>query len=291
MQECKNNNKYENFLIKDNGINCSQLGVTNCLDFSIIPTFSKPKKYERLDCSMNFATIGIKIKCCSKDTKVEYVDQIGNWDIENGEICGIGYLRCSFETIGYPCCTSLNSEVVSTDENGSWGLEDGEKCGFGELKTKYRIHNKKTLECLVTNESDTDKILLGNCDDTDYSTWYIKGNDLISAANDKCLYVDINSNDPALNECEKVNHQTHHQKNIEINFNVNDILSIKNNIFTICITNDNEQNQLCLNGKNLKFESLNEHSDWIIESLNSKIIFFIDIIIAKNPNLIKNNNN
>jgi len=83
---------------------------------------------------------------------------------------------------------------------------------IGELKTKYRIHNKKTLECLVTNESDTDKILLGNCDDTDYSTWYIKGNDLISAANDKCLYVDINSNDPALNECGKVNHQTDHQK-------------------------------------------------------------------------------
>jgi len=281
MQECKKDNKYENFIIKTDGVKCSQLSETNCLDFSVIPVPLKPEIYRNLTCSMNFARLGIK--CCSKDIEVEYVDQIGNWGIEKDELCGIGYARCSFETIGYPCCNSLNPEVVSTDENGSWSYEDGEKCGIGELKTKYRIRNKETSKCLVTNESDTDKILLGDCDDTNYSTWYIQDNQIISAANDKCLFIN-NSNDSALNECEKVND---HQKYIEINFNVNNSSSIVNNIFTICVSNDKDEKQLCLNGNNLKFESLNEHSDWIIESLNSKIIFFIDSIIAKNPNLLK----
>jgi len=129
MQKCDKYNKFENFIIKNNGVDCSQLGVTNCIDFSIIPFPIIPERYKNLNCSINFARLGIK--CCSKDTKIEYVDQIGNWGIENDELCGIGYARCSFEIIGYPCCTSLNPEVVSTDENGSWGYEDGEKCGIG----------------------------------------------------------------------------------------------------------------------------------------------------------------
>ena len=288
MKECKKNNKYENFIIKDDGIDCSKLGATNCLDFSFISTPAMPKKYKNLPCSWNFANLGIK--CCSKDAKTEYVDYLGNWGIENGKLCGIGYTRCSFETIGYPCCTSLNPEVVSTDENGSWGYEDGEKCGIGDLKTKYRFRNKKTSECLVTNKFDTDKIRLGDCDDIDNSTWYIKDNKIVSFANDKCLYIN-NSNDPALTECKEVKDQTGHHEYIEINFNIHDTSSIVNNIFTICFTNDIEQKQLCLNSKNLKFEeSKDEHSDWIIESLNSKIIFFIDSIISKNPNLIKKNN-
>ncbi|ORX75332.1 hypothetical protein BCR32DRAFT_190187, partial [Anaeromyces robustus] len=71
------------------------------------------------------------INCCSnQNTEVAYVDEIGNWGIENGKLCGIGYTRCSFSILGYPCCSSVNPEVVYTDDNGSWGYEDGEWCGI-----------------------------------------------------------------------------------------------------------------------------------------------------------------
>ncbi|OUM56253.1 Non-catalytic module family DOC2, partial [Piromyces sp. E2] len=74
------------------------------------------------------------IKCCSnQNTKVQYVDEIGNWGVENGELCGIGYERCSFSALDdpYPCCSSVNPEVVYTDESGNtWGYEDGQWCGI-----------------------------------------------------------------------------------------------------------------------------------------------------------------
>ena len=80
IEKCKKNNEYQEFTIKDNII-CPRLNIFKCLNnFSVYPIAKKPKKYKNLTCSINFARLGIK--CCSnQNTKVEYVDEIGNWGV------------------------------------------------------------------------------------------------------------------------------------------------------------------------------------------------------------------
>jgi len=167
MQECMSNNKREDFTIR-NGKICSRLDESQCLEgqFNLEPTIFQPSEYENLTCSTKFVKRGYK--CCSNpNTKVEYVDSIGNWGIENGKLCGLGYTRCSFETIGYPCCSSVNPGVVDIDNDGNkWGFEDGNWCGIGEVvhDSRIRIKNRKTQECLITNlHSDDTVLLLGDC--------------------------------------------------------------------------------------------------------------------------------
>ena len=166
MEKCEYDNEKQGFSIKDGKI-CSRLDESQCLDgnYDIDPVPLKSKKYDNLTCSITFARLGVK--CCSnKNTKVEYVDEIGNWGVENGKLCGIGYERCSFSVLGFNCCSSVNPEVVSTDEYGSWGIEDSEWCGIGEAvyDTRVRIKNGKTQECLITNlHSDTNVLLMGDC--------------------------------------------------------------------------------------------------------------------------------
>jgi len=67
---------------------------------------------------------------CCNGNKVVYADNDGDWGVENGKWCGIGYGPsknlgdfCFSVILGYPCCKS--NEVVITDENGNWGIENG----------------------------------------------------------------------------------------------------------------------------------------------------------------------
>ncbi|OUM58872.1 Non-catalytic module family DOC2, partial [Piromyces sp. E2] len=206
-------------------------------------------------------------KCCSnQNTKVQYVDNIGNWGVENGELCGIGYERCSFGILDdpYPCCSSVNPEVVMTDEKGnSWGYEDGQWCGIGEAKydTSFRIKNRKTQECLITNlHSDTNVLLMGDCNHS------------------KCLYA-MNSQDPRMIECTEPDREINHH----IHFKIVD------NKY-ICLKNSVDP-EICLNGNtknnnSLKFETTkNEYSEWYIERWNPKWVDSIDEVIIKNPEL------
>ncbi|OUM58961.1 Non-catalytic module family DOC2 [Piromyces sp. E2] len=229
MQKCKMKNKFEDFTI-NNDIICSRIDKKKCLnDYGIYFVPSKPKEYQNLTCSIFFAFLGIK--CCSnQNINVEYVDSIGNWGIENNELCGIGYTRCPFSVLGYDCCLSINTEVIRTDENGKWGMEDGHLCGIGEVtsNSKYYISNKKISQCLVTDKSNTDRILLDHCNGTNYNIWYIKDNQIISAVNNKCLYVN-DSMEAALEECESINDRIDHYKHFDINDNG-----------TICVKNHKE---------------------------------------------------
>ena len=276
MQECKDNNKYQKFTIKDDII-CILNDETKCLNnYNIYPTALEPKEYENLSCSTNFASFGVK--CCSdKNIQVEYVDEIGNWGIENGELCGIGYKRCSFSVLGFNCCSSVNPEVVFTDEYGSWGIEDGQWCGIDEaiFDSRFRIRNKKTKQCLVTDlNSDTTRIMKGDCDATDYSLWNYSNNELILAITGKCLYA-MNSQTSAMTECDNTYTQIDNYKYFNI---------IDNKY--ICVKNDADPNQYCLNGKSLNFEtSKDEYSEWEILKLNTKIVDSIGSVIENNPNL------
>jgi len=281
MDYCKKNNKYEQFVVK-NGKFCVQFDNSKCLDgkFKIIPTALESPRYEHLSCSSIFPDLGFRC-CYDQNTKVEYVDEIGNWGIENGELCGIGYERCSFSILdeGYPCCSSVNPEVVMTDEKGNnWGLEDGQWCGIGEanLDSSFRIKNRKTQECLITNlHSDTSVLLMGDCN---HSVWTYENEHLVLDATNKCLYA-MNSQDARMVDCNEADNQINHHIHFKI---VDDKY--------ICLKNSVNP-EICLNGNtknssSLKFDSSKgEYSEWYLERWNEKWVDSIDEVITKKPEL------
>ncbi|KAL6611826.1 hypothetical protein U3516DRAFT_753138 [Neocallimastix sp. 'constans'] len=133
MQECKNNNNYQEFTIKDDII------------------------YSRID-ELN-ATL-------TKILEFNMWMKIGNWGIENGKLCGIGYERYSW--------------VCVCKEDGQW-------CGIGELvyDNSIRIKNKKTQECLITNLlSDTNVLLMSDCN---HHVWTYQNEQLVLDATGKML--------------------------------------------------------------------------------------------------------
>ncbi|OUM56499.1 Non-catalytic module family DOC2, partial [Piromyces sp. E2] len=282
MKDCTKNNKYEDFTIND-GIICSRMDNTKCLDgaFEFTPTVIESPRYENLICSSVFAELGYEC-CYNENTKVEYVDEIGNWGIENGKLCGIGYERCSFSALDdpYPCCSSVNPEVVYTDESGNtWGYEDGQWCGIGEANydTSFSIKNAKTGECLITDFTyDTDTPYTGECV---HSIWTYKNNLLILNASGKCLKA-MNAQDPRMVDCKKATENLDSYVYFEI---------VDNKY--ICIKNSVNQGHNCLsvdstNGKSLKFTtSKNEYSEWEFKRWNEKWVDSIKEVITKNPDL------
>ena len=215
MQKCEKNNKDIDFIIKEGRI-CARLNESKCIDgrYDLIPVISKSPIYNNLTCSMIFAMHGIK--CCSDpNTEVSYVDNFGNWGIENGKLCGIGYTRCAWSTFGYPCCSSVNPEVQEEDARGSYGIQDDNWCGIGEpiYDTNVRIKNKKTQECLITNlHSDDTVLLLGDCN---HSIWTYENEMLTLKATGKCLFA-MNSQNVRMTECDKGDEQINHHIHFKI---------------------------------------------------------------------------
>jgi len=151
MQECKNNNNYQEFTIKDDII-YSRIDATKWINgFNIYPTTIKPKKYKNLTCTINIARLGVK--CYSnQNTRVQHVDEM---KLVTRVLKMENYVVLSMKDIPgcvfvYSYCSSLNHKVEYTDENGTWGKEDDQWCGIGELiyDKSIRIKNKKTQECL-----------------------------------------------------------------------------------------------------------------------------------------------
>jgi len=75
-------------------------------------------------------------KCCHVGCVTSYVDQDGDWAVENGEWCGCGTIpkpkpKCYANVIaqGYPCCSSCGP-VVYQDQDGNWGVENDDWCGL-----------------------------------------------------------------------------------------------------------------------------------------------------------------
>jgi len=78
--------------------------------FEFLQTTLESKIYDNLSCSIRFAKHGYN--CCSnQNAETKYVDKIGNWGIENGKLCGLGYKRCSF-SVKY-CLTSIFPFLLS----------------------------------------------------------------------------------------------------------------------------------------------------------------------------------
>ena len=73
--------------------------------------------------------------------------------------------------------------------------------------TKYFIYNKANSKCIkreLTNNGYTDYYVItyGECVKDDDCLWYIRGSNIISAANDHCLAV-VNSQQLGAKDCDK----------------------------------------------------------------------------------------
>jgi len=78
--------------------------------------------------------------CCKKTCNIVYVDNSGNWGVEDDQWCGIidseceaiqNEAQCYGELSGeYKCCESC--DVWYTDKHGDWGVENNDWCS-----TKY----------------------------------------------------------------------------------------------------------------------------------------------------------
>ncbi|OUM70018.1 family 5 glycoside hydrolase [Piromyces sp. E2] len=79
-------------------------------------------------------SIRLGYNCCN-GCSVSYVDNDGQWGVENGNWCGIKascqnvQQNCWSERLGYSCC-QYSREVVYTDNDGQWGVENGNWCGI-----------------------------------------------------------------------------------------------------------------------------------------------------------------
>jgi len=67
--------------------------------------------------------------CVNANVKVDFIDDDGEWGIENGEWCGIPKSTCWSEPLGFSCC-SVCGAVIYTDQDGNWGVENDNWCGL-----------------------------------------------------------------------------------------------------------------------------------------------------------------
>ncbi|KAL6625936.1 hypothetical protein U3516DRAFT_853824 [Neocallimastix sp. 'constans'] len=230
--------------------------VNKCIDgvISFNPVVLQSSRYDHLTCGY---------KCCfNQNAKVEKVDKYGKWAKKNGEWCGIGYERCTFEVLGYYCCSSVNPKVVKEDSYGKWGEEDGELCGIGEMNRviTYRIRNIKTKQCVLINNSDGNLIDLGECTTSNHSLWHVtdvdeynnKKKKITSDKNGKCLYA-ANAQTPGLEMCEN-------------------IMNIKDHKY-LCVKNSRNLKYNGLSSKTLNFEESYDKNDesfqWEIQDIDN----------------------
>ena len=120
-----------------------------------------------------------------------------------------------------------------------------------------------TQECLITNlHSDNTIVLLGDCN---HSIWIYEKDQLILDATKKCLYA-MNSQNARMTNCNEGDNQINHH----IHFKIVD------NKY-ICIKNNVDPYDYCLNGKSLNFETCkNEFSEWYCNE-----IFMLRFILEK----------
>lgn len=92
--------------------------------------------------------------CCSPGTEVVYVDEQGNWGVENDKWCGIEEKEGeTCWSLPYPCCEG--NEVVYTDERGEWGVENDEWCGIVKDITTTTKNSSTTTATTTTITNTT----------------------------------------------------------------------------------------------------------------------------------------
>jgi len=97
--------------------------TTTATSSSTATSASKPK---------NCWSLPLGYNCCtSENPEVIYVDDDGEWGVENDDWCGIMKEgECWSKSLGYECCDPSNRVYYYEDSDGYWGVVDGEWCGI-----------------------------------------------------------------------------------------------------------------------------------------------------------------
>ncbi|OUM59764.1 Non-catalytic module family DOC2, partial [Piromyces sp. E2] len=99
-------------------------------------------------------SLALNYFCCeNENTPVAYIDQDGEWGIENNQWCGIikkekitttitttttttnsitetPTTQCWSLALNYSCCENENTPVAYIDQDGEWGIENNQWCGI-----------------------------------------------------------------------------------------------------------------------------------------------------------------
>jgi len=86
-------------------------------------------------------SLALGFPCCTAENpEVMYVDEDGEWGIENDDWCGIAKegddgesespKECWAESLGYECCDPKNNVYFFVDDDGYWGVVDDQWCGI-----------------------------------------------------------------------------------------------------------------------------------------------------------------
>jgi hypothetical protein len=95
--------------------------------YSLCSAFSNNYAAPKPNCPISI--YGQGYKCCKTGCEVVYVDDDGEWGIEDNDWCGCGP-TCNPNVLkqGYKCCETCG-QVYYQDKDGDWGVENGEWCG------------------------------------------------------------------------------------------------------------------------------------------------------------------
>jgi len=109
---------------------------------------------------------GTGYSCCIlEDTKLDTVDDSGDWGMEGGKYCLFedGYKpveeECWSLSYGYPCCTQPNTEIhFSKSTQKEWGIENDNWCGITDLQRcpNYVNGYQCCTECKVVYTDSTE---------------------------------------------------------------------------------------------------------------------------------------
>jgi len=101
----------------------------------VLSTLAILLNHSVLSQSCSFESIGYP--CCKTNCDVVYVDESGNWGVEDGEWCGVEENCGKAPAVDDECwslpdfkCCADGTEVIYTDEDGDWGYVDDEWCGI-----------------------------------------------------------------------------------------------------------------------------------------------------------------
>jgi len=98
---------------------------------------------------------------CCKENNIIYIDEFGEWGVENGEWCGIGgdsSDSCFSLALGYPCCETC--KVIYTSDSGKWGKENRKWCGIKDSCSIQDVQEEKEFDFLLLKMESEEKNIL-----------------------------------------------------------------------------------------------------------------------------------
>jgi len=84
------------------------------------------------DCFLNNVPKLKGYNCCKNTCNISYVDDDGNWGVENNNWCGVPFscFNGCWSMPDYQCCKNTNVSVYTDNAGNEWGIENNDWCGI-----------------------------------------------------------------------------------------------------------------------------------------------------------------